>query len=82
MEVKLQKWGNSQGVRIPMIILKELNLAVGDSIKLDTVKGEIRLKPAARRVTAVRLEDLVARIPKKHKARELDWGQPAGREEW
>ena len=26
MEVRLQKWGNSDGIRIPSVILKTLNL--------------------------------------------------------
>ena len=34
MEAKLQKWGNSLGVRIPSNILKSLNLKTNDKIDL------------------------------------------------
>ena len=28
------------------------------------------------------LKELVSRIPKNHKTKELDWGKPVGREAW
>ena len=37
MEIKLQKWGNSYGIRIPSTILKSLNIKENDYI---TIKQE------------------------------------------
>ena len=34
MDARLQKWGNSVGVRIPHVILKELNLKINDLISV------------------------------------------------
>ena len=34
MEVRLQKWGNSNGIRIPNIILKTLNLKPNDKVEI------------------------------------------------
>ena len=34
METKLQKWGNSDGIRIPSNILKSLNLKTNDKVDL------------------------------------------------
>ena len=34
MEIKLQKWGNSVGIRIPSSVLKSFNLKENDIIDL------------------------------------------------
>lgn len=34
MEAKLQKWGNSLGIRLPSNILKSLNLKINDIINI------------------------------------------------
>lgn len=34
MEARLQKWGNSNGIRIPSSILKSLNLNTNDKVDL------------------------------------------------
>ena len=34
MEARLQKWGNSDGIRIPSSILKSLNLKTNDKVDL------------------------------------------------
>ena len=34
MEARLQKWGNSDGIRIPSSILKSLNLKTNDVVEL------------------------------------------------
>ena len=41
MEVKLQKWGNSYGIRIPSAILKSLNLKQNDIILLEQIDDRI-----------------------------------------
>jgi hypothetical protein len=38
--------------------------------------------PAERKRSRRSLRDLVARIPRNYKPREIDWGKPRGREEW
>ena len=34
MEARLQKWGNSDGIRIPSAFLKALNLKTNDSVTI------------------------------------------------
>ena len=41
MEARLQKWGNSDGIRIPSSILKELGLKTNDIINLEQVENKI-----------------------------------------
>ena len=35
MEVKVQKWGNSSGIRIPSSILKSLNIKTNDIVNIE-----------------------------------------------
>ena len=41
MEVKLQKWGNSNGIRIPNFILKALNLKPNDKVEIREENDQI-----------------------------------------
>lgn len=38
MEIRIQKWGNSSGIRIPSSILKSLNIKVNDIYILNEKK--------------------------------------------
>ena len=41
MEARLQKWGNSVGIRIPSNIIKSLNLKINDVLELKTEEQSI-----------------------------------------
>ena len=41
MQVKLQKWGNSLGIRIPSSIINELKLKENDLLKLSSTDEKI-----------------------------------------
>ena len=82
MVTKIQKWGNSQGLRLAKQVLEDAHLSVGDDVDVTTRDGMIVIAPA-RRVRAKRsLQELVSRIPKNYKPEEVDWGEPFGREVW
>lgn len=82
MLAKVQKWGNSQGVRLGRNLLDEAHLAVGDEVEVTAREGVIVLSPVRRVRGRVSLEALVARISSDHRAEEVDWGKPEGREAW
>ena len=44
MKSKLQKWGNSHGVRIPSSFLKEIGLKENDNIDISVVHDSIIIK--------------------------------------
>ena len=44
MEVRIQKWGNSSGIRIPSNILKSLNLKINDKVELVQKEEQIIIK--------------------------------------
>jgi len=82
MVTKIQKWGNSQGLRIARRVLEDARIAVGDDVDVTAREGMIVIAPVRRVRGKQSLENLVKRIPKKWKPGEVDWGKPVGREVW
>ena len=82
MVTKVQKWGNSQGLRLAKHVLEEANISVGDNVAVTARDGVIVISPIKSIRGKYDLQELVLRIPKGYKAGEIDWGKPAGREAW
>lgn len=82
MLTKVQKWGNSQGVRVPLRLLEEVEIAVGDEVDVTVQDGKIVVAPSHRIRGRYRLEELLKRMPEDYEPSEEDWGAPAGREVW
>lgn len=82
MVTKVQKWGNSQGLRFSKEVLEEAQIDVGDDVQVTVRGGRIIVEPVNKIRGRYKLRELVAKIPKGHRAEELDWGRPAGKEAW
>jgi len=82
MVTKIQKWGNSQGLRLGKQVLEDARIAVGDSVDVAARDGVIVIAPLKRIRGKQSLQELVSRIPRNYKTREIDWGKPRGRETW
>jgi antitoxin MazE len=82
MLAKIQKWGNSQGLRLAKHLLKDARLEVGDEVDISVKEGLVIIKSAKRIRGRHNLQDLVARIPRNFESGEVDWGEPAGKEVW
>jgi antitoxin MazE len=82
MVTKVQKWGNSQGLRFTRQVLSEACIDVGDEVKVSVRGGRIIVEPLAKVRGRYKLKDLVAKIPKGYRATEVDWGRPVGKEAW
>lgn len=82
MPTKIQKWGNSQGLRIPREVLEEAHITVGDEVDVLAGDGVILLRPVKKVRGRRNLEELLARIPKNYRAAEEDWGKAQGKEAW
>jgi antitoxin MazE len=82
MVTKVQKWGNSQGLRLAKQLLEDAHISIGDNVDVTIRDGTIIIAP----IKCVRgkrsLQELVSRIPKDYEAGEVDWGNPIGREVW
>lgn len=79
MVTKVKKWGNSQGLRLSKHVLHLADIAIGDDVQIIVSDGQITVKKAGSKYD---LAELVARIPKRYKAKEVGFGPPVGKEEW
>jgi antitoxin MazE len=82
MLAKIQRWGNSQGLRISKNLLLDAQLDVGDEVDITVKKGIMIVAPAKRIRGRHNLKDLVALIPESYQPGEVDWGEPIGKEAW
>jgi len=82
MVTKVQKWGNSQGLRLSKQLLDDAQISVGDDVEVAVHDGVIVVAPVRHLRGKHNLRELVRRIPKDYQAKELDWGCPAGKEVW
>lgn len=80
MEARLQKWGNSDGVRIPSHILKTLNMKTNDLIEIVQEEDKIIIsKPKNKRIS---LAEKFALYKGENLANEFEWDEPQGKEIW
>ena len=82
MLAKIQKWGNSQGLRLAKYILEEVQIEVGDEVNLSVKSGAIVVTPAKKVRGRYKLEELVTEIPENYQNSEVEWGKPVGKEVW
>ena len=82
MLTKLQKWGNSQGVRFTKAILDEAQIRVGDQVNVSVRKGRIIVEPVRTVRGEYDLKNLVSKLPEDYRPGEADWGPPVGKETW
>ncbi len=71
MTTKIQKWCNSQGVRIAKHRLTNVGVDIGDEVELSVEEGQIIVRKV--RHKKFDLKELVAQMPRLYKAREEDW---------
>jgi antitoxin MazE len=82
MVTRIQKWGNSQGLRLAKQVLEDAHISVGEDVDVTARDGLIVIAPARRIRGKQSLQELVSRIPKHYKVEEMDWGAPVGKEIW
>jgi antitoxin component of MazEF toxin-antitoxin module len=82
MVTKVQRWGNSQGLRLSRQVLEDARISVGDDVDVAVRDGVIVVTPARRTRGRQSLRSLVARIPRHYKPEEIAWGAAVGREAW
>jgi len=78
MVTRVQKWGNSQGLRLAHHVLDCAHIAVGDDVEVVVGKDQIVIKKVAKQ--RFDLAEMVARVTKKYKVKEESFGKPVGRE--
>ena len=80
MEIRLQKWGNSLGIRIPSSILKTLNLKQGDKIIINTEEEKIIITKSKN--PKISLAERFKYYHGKNLSKEFTWDDNQGKEIW
>lgn len=78
MSVKIQKWGNSLGVRIPKTVIEKVNLSENSEVEIESKDGTIVIIPAKKEYS---LDSLLEQITKNNLHSEEDF-KTEGNEVW
>ena len=80
MEVRLQKWGNSNGIRIPNTILKTLKLKTNDIVNIEQIDDKIIISiPKKNKIS---LKERFDNYDGPNLVKEFSWDEPKGKEIW
>ncbi len=82
MKVKIAKWGNSLGLRLPKAAVQATGLKVGAEFDVSVEGRDLRLKCVSK-IPYYRLGDLVAemdRLGPENRPEIVDWGPDVGAE--
>ena len=83
MMTTIQKWGNSQGVRLPKTILDVLSLQENDPVEITADNNSIIIKKTTRKRRAkMSLEERFKNYIGNYQCTEWDTGKPVGKEIW
>lgn len=80
MQTKLQKWGNSLGLRIPKSFAAEVGVEAGSEVDLSVRSGELHVRALQQR--RLSLAALLRKVTRKNLHAEIESGDPVGREAW
>ena len=78
MAVKIQKWGNSLGIRIPKTVIEKTNLGENSEVEIESKNGTIVIFPAKKEYS---LNVLLEQITKSNLHSEEDF-KIEGNEVW
>ena len=79
MKIRIQKWGNSDGIRIPSSILKSLNIKTNDILNIEQEDDELIISIPKKKIS---LEDRFKKYHGKNLAKEFSWDDNVGKEIW
>lgn len=80
MITKIQKWGNSLGLRIPKGVARGARVQEGTTVTLAVSNGRLVVAPLETR--GYELDALLAGVTRKNLHAAVDTGDPVGRERW
>ena len=80
MQTKVQKWGNSLGLRIPRSFAAEAQVEAGSTVDLSVQNGSLLIRPLRARKHA--LSKLLKKVNLRNLHGEVSSGKPVGREAW
>jgi len=78
LRATIQKWGNSQGVRIPKKILDNLKFKENERVDIQELNGDIIIKKITREYSS--LDELFEGYTGDYKCEEYNFGEDVGLE--
>ena len=80
MQTKIQKWGNSLGLRIPKSFAKQAGVDVGSEVDLSVEGSDLVVR--SKRRPRPQLAKLLKGVTPRNVHKAVDTGDPVGREAW
>ena len=80
MQTKIQKWGNSLGLRIPRSFAAEAQVEEGAAVDLSVENGRLLVRPL--RVRKYSLNVLLRKVSRRNLHGGVSTGRAVGREAW
>ena len=80
MEAKIQKWGNSLGIRIPSNILKSLNIKNNDILDIEFDDNKIVISVPKKKT--ISLAERFKNYKGENMAKNFSWDESVGKEIW
>lgn len=80
MQTRIQKWGNSLGLRIPKVLAEQSGVEAGSEVDLSIEEGDLVVR--LRRSPRYELKELLQAVTAKNVHTEVETGEPVGREVW
>ena len=81
MTTTIQKWGNSQGIRIPNILLDSVNWVENEQITIIVENGKLVIEKANEHKRK-NIKELFEGFNGEYEPIKIDWGEPKGEEIW
>ena len=80
MTTTIQKWGNSQGIRIPKILLDTVKWKENEEIMIVVDNDKLIIEKVKNR--RKNIKELFENYKGDYEPKEIDWGNPEGKEIW
>lgn len=81
MITTIQKWGNSQGIRIPKVYLDSMGIAENDQVEITEQDGVLFIKKINfKKKKHKTLKERLKNYQGSYQFEEADWGKPEGNE--
>lgn len=80
MKARVQKWGNSLGIRIPKVLAQEVALETDSEVDLSTQDGTIVISPVMQKTVSLRR--LLSKVTDENIHGEISTGKVEGKEAW
>jgi antitoxin MazE len=78
MTTKIQKWGNSLGIRLPKVLIESTAFSLGSEVEVEKKGSEIILKVIKDK--KLTLKEMLKGMTRANFEPLVDWGPPVGRE--